>query len=270
MKKIQKLLLLFIFVILVSSFVGCGIVTVPQDNNTPDSENNDTPIDSNDTISDNKQPIDIDFSQLTYCAFGDSITWGYDNGVRLENPYPTLVANTLGLKSYKNAGISGSTLVENIDGLTCIVNTAKAEKAQYDIISVMGGVNDYHRNAPLGKFGDTTTSTIYGSLDTLVKLLRQDNPNAFIFFMTPFKDNWHGVNCTTNNNAGYNLSDVAKAIKDVCEKYNIPVLDMYETSQYEVYGMYVDGSDMLHPRQDYITQYASPQIVRFIQENYGK
>lgn len=262
MKNAKKIILIVLLIVLIFGVVGCGIALIPNDDDNASSGDN--------TSSQTQQSSNIDFSNLTYCAFGDSITYGYDNGVQMENPYSKLVANTLGLKSYKNAGISGSTLCENIDGLPCIVNTAKSEKTQYDIISVMGGVNDYNRNAPLGEMGDTTTASVYGSLDCLIKVLQSNNPNAFIFFMTPFKSNWHGVSCANKNSAGYNLLDVARAVKDVCGKYNIPVLDMYEDSKYEVYGMYVDGSDMLHPRQEFISTYASPQIVRFIRANYGK
>ena len=212
----------------------------------------------------------VDYTALTYCAFGDSITWGYDRltDAQMENPYSKLVASSLSLKAFKNAGINGSTLVENTDNLTCIVNTVKSEVQKYDIISVMGGVNDYNRNYPLGGFGDNTTSSIYGSLDVLATTLKANNPNAFIFFMTPYQSGYTG-NCLDNNSAGYNLLDVANAVKAVANKYGIPVLDMFNEGKFEIYGMYAENSDKIHPNQDFVTRYTAPHIVAFIRATYG-
>lgn len=213
---------------------------------------------------------EVDYSQLTYCAFGDSITYGanfLDSYNAMENPYPTLVANTLGLKSYRNAGVSGATFVANVSNRACVADIVKNEKASYDIISVMAGVNDFSVSTPLGKLGDTSADSIYGSLDLIAKTLKANNPDAFIFFMTLYQSG-HNGSCMNNNSVGYNLLDVANAIKNVAAVYNIPVLDMFLDGKYEIYGMNVTPSDKLHPNQEFVTMYTAPQIVRFIKTNY--
>lgn len=244
--------------------VGCGVALIPQD---------DTGTSPNISESENETSVtNIDFSGLTYCAYGDSITYGanYLDGYRqMENPYPTLVANTLGLKSYKNAGVSGATFVANVEGRACVADIVNNNKQSYDIISVMAGVNDFSVCTKLGTLGDTDTNTIYGSIDFIARTIKSNNPNAFVFFMTPYKSG-HNGSCLTNNSAGYNLQDVANAVKSVSAKYSIPVLDMFADGKYEVYGMYSENSDKLHPNQDFVTMYTAPQIVRFIRANYGK
>lgn len=256
----RKNLFVVILVIFVLCAVSCVGALIPAVDSTP------TP---NTSLEDDPS-FDIDFSRLTYCAYGDSITYGanyLDSYKQMENPYPTLVANTLGLKSYRNAGVSGATLISNAnDGRVCVAEIVKDNKQSYDIISLMAGVNDFSISAPLGVFGDVDTSSVYGSLDFIAKTLKSNNPSAFIFFMTPYKKG----NGTTKNSNGYTLLDVAKAVKTVAEKYYISVLDMYEDGKYEVYGMYGENSDQLHPNQDFVTMYTAPQIVRFIRANYGK
>lgn len=214
--------------------------------------------------------VTIDFSEKTYIAFGDSITYGadYTRGyAQMDNPYPTLVAQELKLKSFKNAGSSGATLIENNVGVGCIANIISSTTTNYDIISVLGGVNDYNRSLPLGSFGDTDKTTIYGSLDSIATYLTDTFENSFIFFMTPYRANFHNSHCLTNNSQGYNLQSVANAVKQVANKYNLPVLDLFKDGQYEL-EMYNSGSDGLHPSQEFVTNYTAPQIAQFINTNY--
>ncbi len=221
---------------------------------------------------DDKEQNGGEFADLTYCAFGDSITYGanyLDGYKQMANPYPKLVADTLGVKSYKNAGVSGATLVSNAGGRACVAEIVKSTSERYDIVSVMAGVNDYGASTPLGVLGDKTTETVFGSLDVIANQLKTNMPNAFVFFMTPYQCA-HSGSCLNKNGAGYNLLDVANAVKAVANVYDIPVLDMFNDGQYEKYGMYRENSDKLHPNQDFMTQYTAPQIVEFIRANYGK
>lgn len=212
----------------------------------------------------------IDFSDKTYIAFGDSITYGADftrGYAAMDNPYPTLVAEELKLKSFTNAGWSGATLIENDLGLGCIANSVCGIKKTFDIISVLGGVNDYNRCLPLGALGDKDKSTVYGSLDCIATYLTTNFDNSFIFFMTPYKEFLHKTSCLTDNSQGYNLQDVANAIKQVANKYNLPVLDLFNDGQFEL-EMTKSSSDGIHPSQQFVTDYTAPQIARFIKENY--
>ena len=212
------------------------------------------------------------FVNSKYFAFGDSITFGADYTrayAQMDNPYPTLVSNSLDLKSFNNYAISGSTIATDVDDLPSIYYQCLNASAGADIVSVLGGVNDYNRNVELGTISDISTTTFYGSLKAIVKLLLDKYPDAFIFLMTPYKEDcYHESSYTDKNAAGYNLEDYANAITDVAELYNIPVLDMFNEGQFEL-EMYNANSDGIHPSQEFIKNYTAPQIAEFIRQNYS-
>lgn len=206
------------------------------------------------------------FGDLTYVAFGDSITYGidgmYQSGdakYKMEKPYPTLVGETLGIKTVVNQGKSGATLCQSpprVNMTEQILNyTGNA-----DIISVMLGVNDFSAKCSLGDMTGRDNTTVYGSLHMISQHLKTRYPNAFIFYMTPFQyfKLYNGV---------YNLEDVANAIKSVAGEYNIPVLDMYTNGQFEL-EMNVGSSDGVHPSQQHHRYYTAPMICEFIKKHY--
>ena len=217
----------------------------------------------------NNTPLkDIGFSHLKMNCLGDSITYGYDGargGAQLPNPYPKLLQNELGLKQVRNYGISGSTLtsVHPDRDPMCIRYAYMNNDA--DIISVMGGFNDYWLNIELGTIEDENTTTIYGALNTLAKGLKNKYPNAYIFFMTPYI--W-GLDSGTND-IGYSLLYIANAIKQVCYINNIDGLDMYTLGQFEL-DFVNYNCDKLHPTQWFLDNYTAPQIAQFIIDNYNK
>lgn len=209
----------------------------------------------------------VDYSSLTYIAFGDSITFGIDGVVwgRMESPYPTLVADTLKLKSYSNKGISGATFCKNELNRANMTAQILSCTESADIVSLMLGVNDFAVSLPLGTKDDKTNDTIYGSLYLICEHFRKNYPNSFVFFMTPFPYK----NGTKANAEGYLLEDVADAIKYMAKQYGYPVLDMLEVSEYEA-EMTSGKGDGLHPSQQYFIDYGAPKIVDFIIKEYGK
>ena len=87
-------------------------------------------------------------------------------------------------------------------------------------------------------------------------------PDAFIFFMTPFPF----LGMPGDNSAGYSVSDVADAVKEVCAVRGIPVLDMYDVG---CFSMENDPAcDTLHPTEKFFRTYTAPIIEKFIRENY--
>ena len=90
-----------------------------------------------------------------------------------------------------------------------------------DIIVVFGGTNDYgHGDAPLGKMGDDTIFSFYGAVSVLIKKLKYGFPNSLLIFATPTKRK-------LEHERGLNLIDFVNAIKEVCDKYNVPIIDLY-------------------------------------------
>lgn len=211
----------------------------------------------------------VDFSELTYSALGDSITEAMDGtkgGALMSDPYCEIVKDTLGLKSVSNYGISGSTVCSAVgkDYAKLPMCERYLTMGKADIISVMGGTNDWGRYSTLGNINDTSADTFYGALNILAKGLKDNCQNSFIFFMTPLK-------CIQYEGRyeGAEFDAFRKAIKDVCAKYDIPVLDtakLADTSkEFKSSGYNGDG---LHPSQEFHKNTLAPVIVEFIKDNY--
>ncbi len=261
MKKAFLIMKTVIIIIIVAlTFAGCvGLATnLSNGSNTGD-------VDEVEEV--------VDFSSMSYLSFGDSITYGsnlFDSSTyRWTTPYPTAVANELKFNTVENKGRAGATLSSNTLGLSCIADIIQTSSGDYDIISLLGGVNDFNRDLPIGTLTDTTSDTIYGSLDVIAKCLTSNYPNAFIFFMTPLKFVYNDYNFYTPNNAGYMIEDVCIAVKLVAKRYNIPVLDLYNDSNFQNH-LYDTNCDGLHPNQDFILESLAPQIADFIKDNYNK
>lgn len=246
----QKLLTTFLFSLFVFTIISC--IFILSGNSSSNIEN----------IHETKK---VDYTDLSYVAFGDSITYGIDgiNGNRMSNPYPDLVAYELNLKSVINNAVSGAVFCSNTLDRINMTQIILNFKGDADIISVLLGVNDKFLSLPLGTTASRDNLTIYGSLHLICDYLIENYSDSFIFFMTPFKYEDYDF----LNDEGYVLKDVANAINWVCGKYNIPVLDMYNLGNYEV-EMYLEESDGIHPSQEFVRKYTAPQIVKFIRNNY--
>ena len=207
----------------------------------------------------------VDFSSMRYVAFGDSITFGSDSSrpsYQMDEPYPKLVGDNLGFKQVDNQGICGATFCFNDKGSYCMTDNILTYTKEADIISVMLGVNDFSIKSPLGDRNDQTNHTIYGCLNLIASYLTINYKDSFIFFMTPYKSAYV-------KDGDYLLMDISNAIKQVALKNNIPVLDMFNYGNYER-EMYLEYSDGLHPTQNFVRRYTSPQITSFIRNNYKK
>lgn len=173
-------------------------------------------------IEKNKQDIskiseqinDSIFEGLTASFYGDSLT---EQNYHYTKGYHKWIGELLKLKSYNNYGHSGHTTANVCGEINAIEDTS-------DIIFVMCGVNDQTRSTPLGIFGDNTTSTTYGSYDVLCSTLKEKYPTKLIVFITPHYQTRYP------HNSGITSYEVSKAMKEVCEKYAIPVYDNFVLS----------------------------------------
>ena len=208
----------------------------------------------------------IDFSTLNYYAIGDSITLGnVGGGQYTDKPYCTVVETLLGLNSSTNLGINGSVLANAGNKLQPMcLRYSDLENA--DIISIMGGTNDYNTSVPLGKVTDEDNTTFYGALKVMCQGLKDEYSSAFIFFMTPLKAKKGEV---TENNAGLVNDDYRKAIFAVCAMYDIPVLDTATLCDLEMeYGAGGYKGDGIHPSGYFHEHFIAPVMADFIKQNY--
>ena len=179
-----------------------------------------------------------DLVGLTWAVLGDSITAA--SGV--ERSYHSIIAQKLGLTAI-NYGYNGS-WISYTDAMPegnemCVRYATMTEDA--DIITCLGGINDINNNAALGQMGDTENTTFYGAMDLLIRGLLGKYPGKRIGFITP-----------PRYGDGAREQPYIDAIHAVCEKYAVPVLDLYRegmasTATAELSATYF--KDGLHPNE---------------------
>ena len=209
----------------------------------------------------------LHFFKLSMLCLGDSITYGIDgmNYCIMNKPYPELVKKELNLKNVYNYGISGSTLCDGPNSTAPMSTRCYDIVEDVDIITLMGGINDFSRNLPLGTIGDMSNTTIYGALQTIADCFKTRFPDAFVVFISPFPCRFS----SEYNAAGYSQDDLCNAVKNVAEINGFAFLDLHHYGQYEL-EMNHSNSDGLHPSQEFMKAYTAPKIAQFIKANYKK
>ena len=101
-----------------------------------------------------------------------------------------------------------------------------------DLIQIFMGTNDYGFNTPLGTIADKTDISFYGALNVIIPSLQAKYPTSRIVFVTPLhRYGQHNLTYDYDkNSAGYALSDYVNAMKEVCERYSVPVIDLFNIS----------------------------------------
>lgn len=134
---------------------------------------------------------------------------------------------------------------------------------QYDIVTIMGGTNDYGRaRKPLGNLksekGDTS---VYGALMYAIeKILSLKSTIKIVLCTQPYRLDFEGHTAPGGylpNSQGFTMEDVANALIEVGGHYGIPVFDFYRNSGWnsftvkKINGVLVENPytyDGLHPK----------------------
>lgn len=172
----------------------------------------------------------------TIACFGDSTTWG-DNGMGTGSnaiAWPVWLPKLAGVREAKNFGVKGSRIAVKSDRADSFVERFPGIDLTADVIVLFGGVNDFCRNVPLGKMGDDDVYCFYGALDYLVCGILSRYPEAQFVLMTPAKT--AGVPAKglpafdVANGVGLKECAYAEAMREVADRYSVPVIDLYSSS----------------------------------------
>ena len=175
-------------------------------------------------------------SDLTICCFGDSTTWG-DNGTGAGGPgisWTSHLGALLDGATVENFGVKGSRLAIKADRDDSFVERLDGIDADADVYVLFGGVNDFSRNVPLGQMGSADTHEFYGALDYLVRGITARSPEARLVVMTPCKTS--GIvakdipGSFEENHLGLTQAPYAAAVREVADRYSLPVIDLYAGS----------------------------------------
>ncbi len=169
---------------------------------------------------------------------GDSITEGVGTSAK-SKIYLNLLKEHCSLAEARNYGKSGTRIARQIvmsDSSFDLDFNMRMEDmdSNADIVVVFGGTNDFgHGQAPYGAMEDRTVYTFYGAMHTLIMKLLEKYTDKKIVFMTPLHRMNEDTSANTQKYDGVSarpLYDYVKAIREVCEYYSVPVLDLYKES----------------------------------------
>lgn len=197
----------------------------------------------------------------TWAALGDSITAGAT--------WQGRVAAALGLQ-HTNFGIGG-TKISGASGdadAMCQDTRINAIATTYDLITVMGGTNDWAQNVVIDSENSTNPSTFNGALNLLAqKAMTRWPEKRLVLVTTPYGEivNYasRGWSDPAHNSLGLTTNDYADAIRRAAERHNIPLIDVARDAGWGTYNIQdaLGGSttDHLHPASNSL---AAKRIAR--------
>ena len=193
--------------------------------------------------------------------FGDSICYG--EGYR--GGYAKLISENNNM-TYINKGVSGATITRR-EGVSCILDSVLNSTETADYIILEGGTNDA---GGFQEFGEITTgytaalneTTFCGAVESLLK-------NSLI--------KWHDKKIcfilTTNTYRRPNQKHYFDTIKQICEKWGVPYLDLFTKGRLNTNIEIMKNSytsdwqgtpDGLHPNEQGYKLFYVDQITEFL------
>jgi len=216
-------------------------------------------------VPDDPAAEDTDWSGATAVFVGDSITQA--SGIAV--PYHELVESALGLVNYRHMGIAGSCFSAEtdyghspeplIDRYTDIPDA--------DLIVIFMGTNDFGHGTPLGTINDSSDGSFYGALNEIIPGVQAVHPNSQLVVVTPMHRVGFNSSAMTGGRddvpnkpygkpegtTGATLAQYVDAIKNICEKYNVYVIDLFNEEALDPNDSAVNSAlfnDGLHPNDD--------------------
>lgn len=199
----------------------------------------------------------------TIVGFGDSVFagWGWKEGTGIIQPLKEKYPDA----TWINKAESGANMaVTSSPAHTPIVNQITSYTGAVDAILFDGGVNDINNSIPIGSIesgydASYNTGTFCGAMESALQYIMDRYPLAVKLYIIPHsfaKDN------------SYVDSIYSKAI-EICEKWNMPYLDMRVYSQIAMtsankdkytYNPNSKKGDGVHPNETWYRTFYSPVI----------
>lgn len=192
------------------------------------------------------------YKNIKVLYIGDSIT---ENNYLCEFNWTKRLYARESFESITNTANGGCGIVTG--GANSWYNKIDNITDNFDLILIMGNMNDYSSGnfnaGTLGTFGDRTLTTQYGAVTLLLEKIMTKWPLAKIGWITSTPRQY--ANRPDGELYGVNsmFYDADSAIKKVCANYSIPVLDLFNESNFRVWDstycstyFYNDG-DCVHP-----------------------
>ena len=212
---------------------------------------------SNDGNNGENTPDDLpDWSGASAVFVGDSITAANQYTERF---YYEHLKDSLSFGSVQKQATSGSCISAKSDygnGNSPLIGRYQSIP-NGDLIVIFMGTNDFGHATPLGSITDTTDISFYGALNIIIPGIQATYPNSQIVMVTPLhrttttSSGMTSASDSTQNKAGATLADYVNAIKDICNKYDLYIIDLFSEAELDPNNETVKttyfNSDGLHP-----------------------
>ena len=148
--------------------------------------------------------------------------------------YTDLAQEYFSFRETVNLGKGGSRITrhtQNEDDKYGMIDRLDTIPWDTDVLCVFGGTNDFGGNVKIGSIDSYDYTDFKFCVNEIIKTVLSVYPNIKMYFITPIhRNDWLPDN--TPNGAGHTLKDYVDTIKEVCEMYGIPVLDLWS-----IYGI---------------------------------
>lgn len=196
-----------------------------------------------------------DFSGKKIACLGDSIT-AAANLEKQENypdcSYPSVLKELLGAEEVYNLGIGGSSIGRYWSD--AFVERYEEIPPDTDIILVMGGTNDGFclSEKELGTLEERKPWTLCGDLDELMQGLRENYPDAEIYFITPLSNILQDYLMRERD---YLLPQrrLVNVMLELSEEYGFTVIDLYNSNILDSHDVDIVTDyvpDGVHPNEE--------------------
>ncbi|MBO0442841.1 SGNH/GDSL hydrolase family protein [Vagococcus fluvialis] len=209
-----------------------------------------------------KKHLSFDINNFTISHIYLKIWANLGDSITARDWYQQLLQEKYGIIS-KNFGVGGSTIARNVGySVKSFVERMYDLPDELDYLTIWGGVNDFgfgkygfKEGSALGSFDSRDDTTFYGALHKLLEFVinkyKSQGTRIGFIITTPVSDN---MGNGQKNLKGHTLEDYCQAVREVCEYYSIPYLDLQKNSginqlNVDVMTSTFDGSssDGLHP-----------------------
>ncbi len=216
-----------------------------------------------------------DFSEMKIACLGDSIT-AAANLESEENyeqyAYPAKLQELLGAKEVYNLGIGGSSIGRY--WADAFVERYTQIPEDVDIIIVLGGTNDGFcvSDDEFGSLEERDYRTFCGDLNELMGGLRENYPDAVIFFATPLPNILQDYLMSERE---YLLPQIkfVEVIRTLAKEYDFELIDLYNSNILDshdanVIAEYIpDGVHGNHEGYQILAEHFASEIVQYYDES---
>lgn len=161
--------------------------------------------------------------------------------------------------SWTNFGVSGTKISGAVGDTNAMCQDTRinAVPDDFDLITLMGGTNDWAQNVPLGVIDSNDPLTFYGALNTFaIKAFARWPTKRIAVATTPYGEipayeSRPGWTSPAKNSLGLTTNDYAEAIRQFCKRANLHCIDVALSAGWGTYNITeaLGGSttDHLHP-----------------------